>query len=243
MPRLPRTALIFAVLLLLLLLGSWLLRFFEPAPPKKRETLAGRLKAFGPAVEARLRPAFDRAGVAWPPARVVLAAFKEEKRLELYAADAQGVPRHIRTYPILAASGGPGPKLREGDRQVPEGCYRIEYLNPNSRFHLSMKLDYPNAFDRRHAAAEGRTEPGGDIMIHGKAVSIGCLAMGDPAAEELFVLAARSGIENVEVIIAPVDFRLRSLPQEILVSLPPWTGELHADVRRALEQKCPIVPP
>ncbi|HWL52781.1 MAG TPA: L,D-transpeptidase family protein [Chthoniobacteraceae bacterium] len=236
MPRFPRPVLVFSALLLLSLLGSWLVRFFEPSPPEQRETIASRLKALGPKAEARLRPAFEEAGVAWPPARVVLAAFKEEKRLELYAAQKGGALRHIRSYPILAASGRPGPKLREGDRQVPEGRYRIEYLNPNSRFHLSMKLDYPNAFDRRHAAAEGRTGLGGDIMIHGKAVSIGCLAMGDPAAEELFVLAARSGIENVEVIIAPVDFRVRALPEKLAATLPPWTRELYDDLRKALAE-------
>jgi murein L,D-transpeptidase YafK len=116
-------------------------------------------------------------------ASFTLIGLKAEKRLELWAPDAAGRPRLIKTYPILAASGGAGPKLREGDRQVPEGLYAIESLNPNSRFHLSLRIDYPNAADRRRAQAEARTGLGGDIMIHGSNVSIGCLAMGDPAAE------------------------------------------------------------
>ena len=69
-------------------------------------------------------------------------------------------------YPILAASGVLGPKLREGDKQVPEGIYGAEALNPNSKFHLSIRLNYPNTFDRRMAQSDGRTQLGGDIMIH-----------------------------------------------------------------------------
>jgi len=71
----------------------------------------------------------------------------------------------VADYRITAASGTAGPKLREGDRQVPEGIYRIVGLNPNSRYHLSMKLDYPNAFDRHQAARDGRARPGSDIFI------------------------------------------------------------------------------
>ena len=71
---------------------------------------------------------------------------------------------------------------------MPEGVYRIVALNPNSSYHLSMKLDYPTEFDLSKARAEGRTRPGSDIFIHGKAVSIGCVAVGDDAIEEIFVL-------------------------------------------------------
>src|SRR5204863_8498878 len=62
---------------------------------------------------------------------------------------------------------------------ISEGIYPIESLNPNSRFHLSLRIGYPNAFDRAQAAKEKRTNLGGDIMIHGNSVSIGCLAMGE----------------------------------------------------------------
>jgi murein L,D-transpeptidase YafK len=113
----------------------------------------------------------------------------------------------IHSYSVLAASGHNGPKLREGDRQVPEGFYRITSLNPNSSYHLSIKLNYPNAFDQQHADEEGRDHLGGDIFIHGKAASIGCLAMGDPAIEELFVMVEKVGRSNVQVIIAPHDPR------------------------------------
>ena len=89
--------------------------------------------------------------------------------------------------------GASGPKIQRGDKQVPEGVYGISYLNPNSAYHLSLGVNYPNAFDREMAAKDGRKNLGGDIMIHGKNVSSGCLAVGDEPAEELFVLAAEVG--------------------------------------------------
>jgi murein L,D-transpeptidase YafK len=167
-----------------------------------KKTIAERVEQFGPAARTRLRADFDRIACSYPPTGVVLVGIKDERCLEVWvtadatrsraSADAS-LPciKFLRRYPILAASGGPGPKLREGDRQVPEGIYAVESLNPNSRFHLALRLDYPNAFDREMAAADGRANLGGDIMIHGSDVSIGCLAMGNEAAEDLFVLAGR----------------------------------------------------
>ncbi len=169
------------------------------------KTVEDRVQEFGAIVQERLAPKFAAAAVPYPPQRLTLIGLKQERLLQVYAAGSDGEFRHICDYPILAASGVLGPKLREGDRQVPEGIYRVPSLNPNSRFHLSLRLNYPNEFDSAKATAEGRAEPGTDIMIHGHAVSIGCLAMGDPAAEDLFVLAALTGIENVRVILSPVD--------------------------------------
>ena len=104
-------------------------------------------------------------------------------------------------------SGVSGPKLREGDRQIPEGFYSVIGLNPNSRFHLSMKIDYPNPFDLKMAKKEGRENPGTNIFIHGKAASIGCVAIGDKNIEELFVLTALTGKDSVKVKIYPNDIR------------------------------------
>ena len=92
----------------------------------------------------------------------------------------------VAGFPILASSGGPGPKRRQGDRQVPEGFYEIDRFNPASLFHLSLGLNYPNASDRILA---GGPDPGGDIFIHGKDVSIGCAPLGDDAIEQLYLAA------------------------------------------------------
>ena len=93
----------------------------------------------------------------------------------------------METYPVLCASGSLGPKRREGDGQVPEGFYAVDRFNPRSLFHVSLGLDYPNAADR--LLTTDPEHPGTDIFIHGNALSVGCLAMGDAAAEELYLAA------------------------------------------------------
>jgi murein L,D-transpeptidase YafK len=123
---------------------------------------------------------------------------------------------------------------------VPEGFYALEALNPNSRFHLSLKLDYPNAVDRQQAALEGRDQLGGDIFLHGKDVSVGCLAMGDMAIEELFVLVALIGIERVTVLLAPYDFRQRAVERDS--SRPQWVEALYRDLHRELGLFTPTPP-
>jgi murein L,D-transpeptidase YafK len=116
---------------------------------------------------------------------VFIRAFKEERVLELFIENkATGKFELFRTYPIAAASGQLGPKLAEGDRQVPEGFYfsRPGDMNPNSSFHLSFNVNYPNLYDRAH----DRT--GSYIMVHGSNISVGCLAMTDAKIEEIYSL-------------------------------------------------------
>lgn len=216
-----------------LILVSFLLMTAHNLNQLRAATIAERLQQYGAAARARLSPHFAKQQVSYPPSELIFVGLKAEKLLEVYAKSGTNNLQLIRTYPILAASGVAGPKLREGDRQVPEGIYRIELLNPNSSYHLSMRIGYPNAFDRALAAKEGRTKLGGDIMIHGKAKSVGCLAMGDEAAEDLFVLAADTGLEKITVILAPVDFRSgKTAPAS--AKLPEWTTELYAQIKSRL---------
>jgi murein L,D-transpeptidase YafK len=206
--------------------------------------VATRLVQYGPAARARMTPRFERAGLSYPPAQVTLVALKDVARLELWAAGTDGALRHVRDYDVRAASGGAGPKLREGDLQVPEGIYQIDWLNPRSAYHLSLHIDYPNARDRERAALDGRegggVSLGGDIMIHGDEVSVGCLAMGDAAAEELFVLAADTGVgagdaSRVRVILAPTDLRVRSVAPR--AGDPAWLVELYAEIAAAMPRQ------
>src|SRR5262245_60331204 len=104
------------------------------APPTA--TVEERVEQHGTKARARLAPFFESQRLAYPPRAITLVGLKRERRLLLYATSKDGVTRFIRSYDVLAASGRLGPKLAEGDFQVPEGVYRIELLNPNSLFHL-----------------------------------------------------------------------------------------------------------
>ena len=200
---------------------------------KGRVTVDERLQQFGVAARSRMAPDFRRIALTYPPKRVTLVGLKHEKQLEVWVSDGQSPLQHLKTYPILGASGTLGPKLREGDRQVPEGVYRIESLNPNSLYHVALRVNYPNAFDKARGALDGRPNLGGDIMVHGKTCSIGCLAMGDAAAEELFCLAADVGLQNITIILSPVDLRVRDLPPELTGGVP-WAPVLYSRVKLAL---------
>ena len=169
-------------------------------------TTGEAVERYRPKTAARYRPVLRAHGLRFPPRNLQLLAFKEEGTLEVYTESAG---RHIllHAYAFTARSGGRGPKLREGDGQVPEGIYAVEYLNPNSRFHLSFKLDYPNARDRRRAESAGIADPGTDIFIHGGERSTGCIAVGDAHIEELFTLTALTAPERVSVMIFPEDAR------------------------------------
>jgi hypothetical protein len=94
-----------------------------------------------------------------------------------------------------------------------------------------MQLGYPNDFDRAQAGLDGRTNLGGDIMIHGGHTSIGCLAMGDEASADLWVLAADTGLTNVTVILAPVDFRAG---KSVTNAAPAWTPALYEQIKTRL---------
>jgi len=202
---------------------------------KGKKTVSDRVAQFGDAVRIRLAPQFSRTGVMYPPRRVTLVGLKAERMLQVWVLGDDGTWKHLRDYPILGMSGVLGPKLKEGDMQVPEGLYKVESLNPNSLYHLALRVNYPNSQDRVRGKKDGRSELGSDIMIHGKTCSIGCLAMGDEAAEDLFVLAAETGIENVAIILSPIDFRTQDLPEK-MPALPSWSGDLYDVIKEELQK-------
>ena len=204
-------------------------------------TVDERLAQYGAGVKSRLRPAFEAAALAYPPVEVGYVAFKDSRVLQVHARASSSEPwRFVTSYPIRGMSGALGPKLAEGDLQVPEGLYRAESLNPNSRFHLSVRVNYPNEDDRRIAEAEGRTRLGRDIMIHGTDISFGCLAIGNDAVEDLFVLTALVGVERVRIVISPTDFRAASVPSGV-PSGPDWQQALYARLQQELAQ-FPVAP-
>ena len=181
---------------------------------------------------AKVHARLQDAGFSDYPSRISIVAIKHEKVLEVWGANMETGWRLVQSVPFTGTSGKLGPKLKEGDRQIPEGIYGIEYLNPNSRFHLSMKIDYPNEFDREMARRDGRTNLGNDIMIHGSFVTVGCIPIGDDRIEEVFLLVAKAGIENTRVIISPVDPRKAVAFPEI--DSVDWENELYELIRKVI---------
>ena len=117
---------------------------------------------------------------------ILVRTFKEEKILEVWKRDQSGRYALLKSYPLCTVGGVAGPKIREGDKQSPEGFYTVTpgRMNPNSQFHLAYDVGYPNAFDR----AWGRT--GAAIMVHGGCVnSAGCFIVTDAQIEEIYGLA------------------------------------------------------
>jgi murein L,D-transpeptidase YafK len=171
----------------------------EGSSNRKVADLLAKSSTITPAPEVEDRVAYARGrhgesikrhctetGLNYPPSQIFFRAFKHEGEIEAWGSDKGEPMKLIKAWPLTAQSGVPGPKRREGDRQIPEGCYEVVVFNPKSNYHLSLGLDYPNAADRVHSDKE---KPGFDIYIHGNQVSIGCLAIGDDMIEELYLLA------------------------------------------------------
>lgn len=193
-----------------------------------KKTVAEVIAKYGDEARDKLKPIFESKGINYPPNSLSFLAYKDTDILEIWASNDGDKHTLITSYPIKAASGELGPKLKEGDRQVPEGIYKIIGFNPNSSYHLSMKLNYPNNFDLKYAELEGRTEPGTNIFIHGKASSIGCLAMGDNAIEELFTLVHDTGRDKTTVLISPTNPSLNNLA--VYNNAPLWTEKLYKEI-------------
>lgn len=191
------------------------------------------IKRYGIPIEPQLKAKFENKGIHYPPKNVALLTFKKEQHIQLWAKDETHSWRKIHTYPLTAYSGRLGPKLKERDLQIPEGIYRLTSFNPFSSMHLSMMINYPNDFDRLQASKEGRRKLGNNIFLHGKAFSVGCLAVGDKAIDELFLLVYRVGLHNTKVIIAPNDLR-KGKAETPLFAQPRWLPELYKQLAQEL---------
>jgi murein L,D-transpeptidase YafK len=119
---------------------------------------------------------------------ILVRLFKQEAELEVWKQNRSGRFALLKTYPICRWSGDLGPKVREGDRQAPEGFYAISpaQMNPQSAYYLSFNTGYPNAYDR----ALGHT--GSELMVHGDCSSRGCYAMTDEQIAEIYSLGRES---------------------------------------------------
>jgi len=163
----------------------------------------------------RVRAAYAR---SWPTLAAQLQAqhldsarlevffrlIKTRRALEVWARNqGDAAFQQLRSYPLAATSGTLGPKRRAGDGQVPEGYYTINRFNPQSRYHLSLGLDYPTADD---ILATGLADPGGDIFLHGSSVTDGCLPLTDAGINEVYLLAVAAraaGQASISVHLFP----------------------------------------
>lgn len=136
---------------------------------------------------------------------VFIRIFKHEEELELWVKNkADQKYTLFKKIPVCAQSGDLGPKRREGDGQVPEGIYDIPFFNPGSNYYLALKVGYPNKSDR--ILAKGPT--GGDIMIHGNCVTIGCIPLQDDPVKDVYLLCVEAKNKNnsIRVEIFPCRF-------------------------------------
>ncbi|MGQ3887730.1 L,D-transpeptidase family protein [Legionella sp. CNM-1927-20] len=190
---------------------------------------------YGLRTEPEMIRFFNKAHVSYPPKEIALLAFKKERKIELWAKNDNQPWRFIHNYSLTAFSGRLGPKLKERDGQIPEGVYRLVNFNPFSNMHLSMMIDYPNHFDRLQASKDGRHNLGNNIFLHGKSLSVGCLAVGDWAIDQLFLLTRRVGLSHVKLIIAPNDLRIGK-PATATFAQPRWLPELYKQINTALNE-------
>ncbi len=142
------------------------------------------------------------------PDTLVIIINKSNKALSLVGFDEGKSLCLLETYKLTGFSGKLGPKMKEFDRQMPEGVYEVESYNPNSKYHLSLRLNYPNDFDKKMAELDGReiAKLGGDIMIHGRSGTVGCFPVGDVAIEEIFTICRLTKTQKIKVIIAPFSY-------------------------------------
>lgn len=194
----------------------------EPNPAfRANQQRFPRVRAAYALHETDLHALLRRNGIPAGQLELYLRAFKVGRRLEAWGRRyGTGEFVLLRTYRLAGTSGTLGPKRRAGDGQVPEGFYSINRFNPDSKYHLSLGLDYPNAADLRHAAPD----PGNDIFIHGSNVTIGCLPITDAGIRELYVLAVEArtaGQTSIAVHIFPFELTAENLARRVA---SPHTG-------------------
>jgi murein L,D-transpeptidase YafK len=162
---------------------------------------------------------FGQKGIEYPCSDLLIRVFKSQNELELWARNKDATEYTlVRQLRVCALSGNLGPKLRKGDLQVPEGYYFIDSFNPNSNYHLSLSLSYPNYADQHSSklqhAEKQKGDLGGDIFIHGGCVTVGCVPLGDEGIKQLYIACLRArvaGQRNIPVQIYPTRFTDASL--------------------------------
>ena len=176
----------------------------EPQTFKDKQQRYSRVQTAFEEKDNLLRTLFVDQGNPYPPQKLFIRVFKQEKILEVWAfSTPDAVFKLVKRYTICRTSGNLGPKRREGDLQIPEGFYFIDRFNPKSNFYLSLGINYPNQADK---ILGRKGELGGDIFIHGGCVTIGCIPITDEYIKEIYWLAVQAksnGQTKIPVHIFP----------------------------------------
>jgi murein L,D-transpeptidase YafK len=162
-----------------------------------------------------------------PAAPILIRAFKKEAELEVWKRREDGRFVHLKTFPICRWSGQLGPKTTQGDRQVPEGFYAVTpgQLNPNSSYHLSFDIGFPNAFDRARGGS------GAFLMVHGACSSSGCFAMTDQGVSEIYAIVREAFAGGQQA------FQFQSFPFRMTAeNLAKHRSDQHIDFWRQLKE-------
>lgn len=161
---------------------------FTPSDFLQNQLSFSRVKNAYNHKKAAIASKFEAAGVEQTNFDLYIRAFKNEKKVEVYVKNkSESKFKKYTDYDFCETSGELGPKRKSGDKQIPEGFYKVIGFNPQSNYHLSFKIDYPNASDIVFA---DKINPGGDIYIHGDCATIGCIPIGDDNIDELYLVAA-----------------------------------------------------
>lgn len=157
--------------------------------------------------EELLKKEFEKKGLTYPAKYMFVRSFKLDSEMEIWVKNsAADTFRLFKSYRVCTLSGKMGPKRKEGDRQVPEGFYYINDFNPNSNYHLSLGINYPNFSDRILSDAKN---PGGEIYIHGNCITVGCIPLTDEFIDEVYIMAVNAknaGQDFIPVHVFPVKF-------------------------------------
>lgn len=170
--------------------------------------MTGSVRATHP-IAPELLALMEQKGLS-PSAPILIRAYKKEAELEIWKMKADGRYVLFKTFPMCRWSGQLGPKTSEGDRQVPEGFYRITpaQMNPNSEYYLSFNVGYPNAYDR----AWGHS--GGSIFVHGACSSAGCFSMTDRQIDQIYAIA-REAFNGGQQAIQMQSYPFRMTPENL----------------------------
>lgn len=171
---------------------------------KELQLQNSRVKAAYDEKENTVKEYFTRQKLSHEDFELFIRGFKKEELLEIWVREKNDpIFTLLTTYKFCSISGHLGPKRKEGDLQIPEGIYHINHFNPQSNFHLSLGINYPNASDK---ILSDPRHPGSAIYVHGNCVTIGCIPITDEKIKELYIIAVEArnnGQQKIPVHIYP----------------------------------------